>query len=115
MPPTDTLRSGERERDQPYIKRQSSKCFEHRESQATAMSVDFTGQWVLLAGRRNLALQRLGQDNMVLRKYYTNSKYEVSAAEFAVCPESKESCAIAVCSLLLVCKHFYWRYFQPNY
>ncbi|KAL9922949.1 WD repeat domain 59 isoform 1-T1 [Glossina fuscipes fuscipes] len=112
MPPTDTLRSGERERDQPYIKRQSSKCFEHRESQATAMSVDFTGQWVLLAGRRNLALQRLGQDNMVLRKYYTNSKYEVSAAEFAVCPESKESCAIATSQHIDVMT---WGAAEPRY
>uniref|UniRef100_A0A1A9WBJ0 RWD domain-containing protein n=1 Tax=Glossina brevipalpis TaxID=37001 RepID=A0A1A9WBJ0_9MUSC len=110
--PTDTLRSGDRERDQQYIKRQSNKCFEHRESQATAMSVDFTGQWVLLAGRRNLALQRLGQDEMMLRKYYTNSKYEVSAAEFAVCPESKESCAIATSQHIDVVT---WGAAEPRY
>ncbi|XP_037959724.1 GATOR complex protein Wdr59 [Teleopsis dalmanni] len=95
MPPTDALRSGEREREQSYIIRQSNNSYEHRESQATAMSVDYTGQWVLLAGRRHLALQRLGQDDGTLRKYYRNSKYEVSAAEFAICPNRQEFCAIA--------------------
>lgn len=103
MPSNDTLRNGDRGLgvsggEQSNYIRQSDKVYEHRESQATAMTVDYTGQWVLLAGRRHLTLQRLGQDDGdgFLRKYNTNSKYEVSAAEFAICPESKESCAIAV-------------------
>lgn len=97
MAPTDTFRNGEREREQEsHLVRQSSKCYEHRESQATAMTVDYTGEWALLAGRRHLSLQRLSQEDGVLRKYATNSKYKVSAAEFAICPASKEACAIAV-------------------
>lgn len=85
-----------RERENAHIIQQSNKCYEHRELQATAMSVDYTGQWVLLAGRRHLALQRLGQDDGTLREFQRNSKYEVSAAEFATLPNRQEYCAIAV-------------------
>lgn len=110
MPPTETLRagsgSGERSErgagggvsggsEQTYIIRQSNKCYEHRDSQATAMSVDYSGQWVLLAGRGHLALQRLGQDDGTLRRHERQSKYDVSVAEFAICPSRKEYCAIA--------------------
>lgn len=72
------------------------------------MSVDWSGQWALLAGRRHLALQSLNildkdeQDESGsqagLQKFYRNSKYEVSAAEWAICEGSKEYCAIAVSS-----------------
>lgn len=110
MPPTETLRPGERGGsaaggsgaaigggpEHTYIIRQSNKCYEHRDSQATAMSVDYSGQWVLLAGRGHLALQRLGQDDGTLRRHERQSKYEVSVAEFAICPSRKEYCAIAV-------------------
>jgi len=105
MPPTETLRPGERGGaggsatggpEQTYIIRQSNKYYEHRDSQATAMSVDYSGQWVLLAGRGHLALQRLGQDDGSLRRHERQSKYEVSVAEFAICPSRKEYCAIAV-------------------
>lgn len=112
MPPTETLRAGngsaERSErsvggsggtEQTYIIRQSNKCYEHRDSQATAMSVDYSGQWVLLAGRGHLALQRLGQDDGSLRRYERQSKYEVSVAEFAICPSRREYCAIAVSRL----------------
>ncbi|XP_068150301.1 GATOR2 complex protein Wdr59 [Drosophila tropicalis] len=103
MPPTETLRPGERGNgaggvgggEQTYMIRQSNKFYEHRDSQATAMSVDYTGQWVLLAGRGHLALQRLGQDDGTLRRHERQSKYEVSVAEFAICPSRKEYCAIA--------------------
>ncbi|XP_022214670.2 GATOR complex protein Wdr59 [Drosophila obscura] len=114
MPPTETLRSGERAggagaggggtgiggagsaaSEQTYIIKQSNKYYEHRDSQATAMSVDYSGQWVLLAGRGHLALQRLGQDDGTLRRHERQSKYEVSVAEFAICPSRKEYCAIA--------------------
>lgn len=76
--------------------------------QATAISVDYTGQWMLvkfkiihlisfqlfiylsifinqLAGRRHLALQNLNNFNDEVKKFYRNSKYEVSCAEFAIC------------------------------
>ncbi|XP_037810838.1 GATOR complex protein Wdr59 [Lucilia sericata] len=116
MPSTDTLRNVERggERELSSYIRQSDKVYEHRESQATAMTVDYTGQWVLLAGRRHLALQCLGQDDDdgFLRKYNTNSKYEVSAAEFAICPESKESCAIATSQHIDVVT---WGAAEPRY
>lgn len=110
MPPTETLRagsgSGERSggnSEQTYIIRQSNKCYEHRDSQATAMSVDYSGQWVLLAGRGYLALQRLGQDDGTLRRHERQSKYEVSVAEFAICPSRREYCAIAVSADSLKC------------
>ena len=77
--------------------RQCSKNYEYRSIQATAMSVDYTGKWVLLAGSRHLSLQRLGDsdDGTPRKSYSQTSKYEVSAAEFAICPNRKEFCAIA--------------------
>ncbi|XP_055837371.1 GATOR complex protein Wdr59 isoform X1 [Episyrphus balteatus] len=89
-------------REQSFIIRQSTNAYEHRDSLATAMSVDYSGQWVLLAGRRYLALQRLGQDDSTLRKYHRNSKYEVSSAEFAICHHRQEYCAIATSQLIEV-------------
>lgn len=38
-----------------------------------------------LAGRRHLALQNLNNFNDEVKKFYRNSKYEVSCAEFAIC------------------------------
>lgn len=60
--------------------------------------MDWTGSWVLLAGRRHLALQSLDKDenDESLRKFHRNSKYEVSSAEWAICENSQEYCAIAV-------------------
>lgn len=98
---------------------------EHRDLQATAMSVDWSGQFILLAGRlntifflgsylgksfhstipqffffrRHLALQSLDKfddDEDSLRKFYRNSKHEVSSAEWAICEHSQEYCALAV-------------------
>ncbi|XP_055383102.1 GATOR complex protein Wdr59 [Condylostylus longicornis] len=89
----------------PCVVRHSYSTFEHRDSQATAMSVDWTGQWVLLAGRRHLALQRLqnnNDDDCCLQKYHRNSKYDVSACEWAICENSKEYCAIATSQLIEV-------------
>ncbi|KAM7352061.1 WD repeat domain 59 isoform 2-T3 [Cochliomyia hominivorax] len=115
MPSSDILRNGERgERELSSFICQSGKVYEHRESQATAMTVDYTGQWVLLAGRRHLALQCLSQDydSGFLRNCNTDSKYEVSAAEFATCPESKESCAIATSQHIDVVT---WGAAEPRY
>ncbi|XP_017835175.1 GATOR complex protein Wdr59 [Drosophila busckii] len=98
MPPTETLRAGSGGGDRTIselVIRQSNKSYEHRDSQATAMSVDYSGQWVLLAGRGHLSLQRLGQEDNTLRRYERQSKYEVSVAEFAICPTKQEYCAIA--------------------
>ncbi|XP_030555484.1 GATOR complex protein WDR59 [Drosophila novamexicana] len=119
MPPTETLRagsgSGERSggnSEQTYIIRQSNKCYEHRDSQATAMSVDYSGQWVLLAGRGYLALQRLGQDDGTLRRHERQSKYEVSVAEFAICPSRREYCAIATSQNIDIVR---WGPAEPHY
>lgn len=77
------------------------------------MSVDWTGQWALLAGRRHLALQSLdlldehdGSGTEGLQKFYRNSKYEVSAAEWAICEGSQEYCAIATSQLIEVILRF---------
>lgn len=84
------------------LKQKCTWSTEHRKLQATAMSVDWTGEWALLAGRRHLALQPLDPDKMEhdenggLKMFYRNSKYEVSAAEWAICEGSREYCAIAV-------------------
>lgn len=109
----------------------------HRDLQATAMSVDWSGQWVLLAGRfvqcvaiprtminnsrfspngrRHLALQKLDIDQMeddnFLRKFHRNSKHEISAAEWAICGESQEYCAIATSQLIEVVT---WRSGDPT-
>ncbi|XP_075151910.1 WD repeat domain 59 [Haematobia irritans] len=111
MPTSDTLRAGDRSCG---IEQSNYNLYEHRESQATAMTVDYTGQFCLLAGRRYLTLQRLvaSKDDICLRKYNTNSKYEVSAAEFAICPESKESCAIATSQHIDVVT---WGAAEPRY
>lgn len=67
------------------------------------MSVDWTGQWVLRAGRRHLALQKLDEnEDSSLKKYHRNSKYDVSAAEWAICENSQEYCAIATSQLIEV-------------
>ncbi len=49
--------------------------------------------------RRHLALQSLDKfddDEDSLRKFYRNSKHEVSSAEWAICEHSQEYCALAV-------------------
>lgn len=89
-------------KDASCLSRHCSWYSEHRDLQATAMSVDFSGQWVLLAGRRYLALQSLvsqyddNDNEESLRKFHRNSKYEVSAAEWSICQNSQEYCAISV-------------------
>ncbi|XP_031776715.1 GATOR complex protein WDR59-like isoform X2 [Nasonia vitripennis] len=52
---------------------------EHRDLQANTMAVDVTGNHVLLAGRRYLAIKHL--DEEPLRKFHRQSKYEVGSAE----------------------------------
>ncbi|XP_059613286.1 GATOR complex protein Wdr59 isoform X2 [Phlebotomus argentipes] len=99
--------------DPPMQKRKSSWCAKHSDMDATAMSVDFTGQWVLLAGRRHLALQSLQrpeEEDEVLQKFQRNSKYEVSTAKFAICSHSQELCAIATSQLIEVVT---WEYRDP--
>lgn len=123
-------------REAPCVTRETAWSRTHRDLQATAMSVDWSGQWVLLAGRygssaalfypvhnkmnifhfrRHLALQKLDIDQMdddnFLRKFHRNSKHEISAAEWAICQESQEYCAIATSQLIEVVT---WRSGDPT-
>ncbi|XP_031624993.1 GATOR complex protein Wdr59, partial [Contarinia nasturtii] len=102
-------------REPPCVTRDAAWSRTHRDLQATAMSIDYSGQWVLLAGRRHLALQKLDpdqtNDDNFLRKYHRNSKHEITAAEWAICDESQEYCAIATSQLIEVVT---WRSGDPN-
>ncbi|XP_054266064.1 GATOR complex protein WDR59-like isoform X1 [Macrosteles quadrilineatus] len=68
---------------------------EHRDLQASAMAVDSTGSFVLLAGRRFLGLKKLDDSSDVLRKFPRQSKYEVGTAEWNPNHQEKELCAIS--------------------
>ncbi|XP_044734726.1 GATOR complex protein WDR59 isoform X2 [Chrysoperla carnea] len=70
---------------------------EHRDLQASAMAVDSTGTYVLLAGRRYLAIKNLEDEQPdSLRKFARpQSNYEVSVAEWNPSLQNKEICAIA--------------------
>lgn len=132
-------------REPPCVTRDAAWSRTHRDLQATAMSIDYSGQWVLLAGRfayhffcneiisntknlwlfsyfllihyfrRHLALQKLDpdqtNDDNFLRKFHRNSKHEITAAEWAICEESQEYCAIATSQLIEVVT---WRSGDPN-
>lgn len=66
--------------------------------QATALSINYNGSFLLLAGRRHLALQNLenlDENQEPIKLFHRNSKFEVSCAEFAICERSSNNCAIA--------------------
>lgn len=68
--------------------------------QATALSINYNGSFLLLAGRRHLALQNIenideNPNQEPLKLFHRNSKFEVSCAEFAICERSSNNCAIA--------------------
>lgn len=50
-------------------------------------------------------------DDNFLRKFHRNSKHEITAAEWAICDESQEYCAIATSQLIEVVT---WRSGDPN-
>ncbi|XP_008215215.1 GATOR complex protein WDR59 isoform X1 [Nasonia vitripennis] len=66
---------------------------EHRDLQANTMAVDVTGNHVLLAGRRYLAIKHL--DEEPLRKFHRQSKYEVGSAEWNPNLANCHLCAIS--------------------
>ncbi|XP_046999380.1 GATOR complex protein WDR59 isoform X1 [Schistocerca americana] len=68
---------------------------EHRDLQASAMAVDWTGVYVLLAGRRYLAVKNLNDPSDALHKVPRHSKYEVGAAQWNPSSTNKELCAIS--------------------
>ncbi|GLV45719.1 WD repeat domain 59 [Carabus blaptoides fortunei] len=69
---------------------------EYRDLQAGAMAVDSTGTYVLLAGRRYIAIKNLDDiESETLRKFPRQSKYEVGVAEWNPLPHNKQLCAIS--------------------
>ncbi|XP_012550057.1 GATOR2 complex protein WDR59 isoform X2 [Bombyx mori] len=71
--------------------------WEYRELQATAMTVDYTGNNVLLAGRRCLAIKQINQeeDGNAVKKYPRQSKYDAAGAEWCQSYHGQKLCAIA--------------------
>ncbi|XP_049867496.1 GATOR complex protein WDR59 [Pectinophora gossypiella] len=82
---------------------QQSQCseiakWEYRELQATAMSVDYTGNNVLLAGRRWLAIKQISLEEDagdIVKKYPRHSKYDAAGAEWCQTYQGQKLCAIA--------------------
>ncbi|XP_020283818.1 WD repeat-containing protein 59 isoform X2 [Pseudomyrmex gracilis] len=68
---------------------------EHRDLQANAMSVDATGNYVLLAGRRYLAVKYLDEDTNTVKKFQRQSKYEVGCAVWNLNIQNCHLCAIS--------------------
>ncbi|XP_058792882.1 GATOR complex protein WDR59 isoform X2 [Phymastichus coffea] len=68
---------------------------EHRDVQANTMAVDVTGNHVLLAGRRYLAIKHLDEESESLRKFHRQSKYEVGSAEWNPNLANCHLCAIS--------------------
>ncbi|XP_041980918.1 GATOR complex protein WDR59 [Aricia agestis] len=72
--------------------------WEYRELQATAMSVDYSGNNVLLAGRRWLAIKQISLDEEpgeIVKKYPRHSKYDAAGAEWCQTYAGQRLCAIA--------------------
>ncbi|XP_066251139.1 GATOR2 complex protein WDR59 isoform X1 [Euwallacea similis] len=70
-------------------------ALECKDLQANAMSIDCTGTYVLLAGRRCIALRNLDEEYENIFKFPRSSKYDVGAAEWNPTPQNKELCAIS--------------------
>lgn len=73
--------------------------WEYRELQATAMSVDYSGNNVLLAGRRSLAIKQINLEEDagdIVKKYPRHSKYDAAGAEWCQTYHGQKLCAIAV-------------------
>lgn len=68
---------------------------EHPDLQASAMAVDWSGSFVLLAGRRYFGLKNMSEPLEALKKFTRQSKYDVGAAEWNPHKENKELCAIS--------------------
>ncbi|XP_050309674.1 GATOR complex protein WDR59 isoform X2 [Anthonomus grandis grandis] len=70
-------------------------ALECKDLQANAMSVDCTGTYALLAGRRCIALRNLDEEYENILKFPRTSKYEVGAAEWNPTSHHKDICAIS--------------------
>ncbi|XP_072391428.1 GATOR2 complex protein WDR59 isoform X1 [Diabrotica undecimpunctata] len=71
-------------------------ALECKDLQANAMAIDSTGNFVLLAGRRYLAIRNLEDIvNVGFQKFPRQSKYDVGAAEWNPTTYHKELCVIS--------------------
>ncbi|KAJ8920742.1 hypothetical protein NQ315_004881 [Exocentrus adspersus] len=70
-------------------------ALECKDLQANAMAVDSTGTYVLLAGRRYLAIRNLEEQYESILKFPRQSKYDVGAAEWNPTLHHKELCVIS--------------------
>ncbi|XP_008194273.2 GATOR2 complex protein WDR59 [Tribolium castaneum] len=70
-------------------------ALEGRDLQANAMAVDNSGTYVLLAGRRYIAIRNLDEDLEVVQKFPRQSKYDVGAAEWNPTNHNRELCVIS--------------------
>ncbi|CRK93507.1 CLUMA_CG007043, isoform A [Clunio marinus] len=87
--------------EKPVVKT-SEYCRSLDDLQATALSINYNGTFLLLAGRRHLAVQNLENKTEPAKMFHRNSKFEVSCAEFAICQHSSNLCAIATSQLIQV-------------
>ncbi|CAG9771641.1 unnamed protein product [Ceutorhynchus assimilis] len=81
-------------------------ALECKDLQANAMSLDCTGTYALLAGRRWIALRNLDEEYENVFKIPRTSKYEVSAVEWNPTAHNKQLCAIAINEKLEI---LHWR------
>ncbi|KAJ8954387.1 hypothetical protein NQ318_011060 [Aromia moschata] len=70
-------------------------ALECKDLQANAMAVDSTGTYVLLAGRRYLAIRNLEDEYELVQKFPRQSKYDVGAAEWNPTTYHQELCVIS--------------------
>uniref|UniRef100_A0A0V0G8I0 Putative conserved wd40 repeat-containing protein n=1 Tax=Triatoma dimidiata TaxID=72491 RepID=A0A0V0G8I0_TRIDM len=66
---------------------------EHQDLEATAMAVDWSGVFILLAGRKYLGLKNLMDASDALKKFPRHCKHDVGSAEWS--PLQKDLCAIS--------------------
>nr|CAH7717717.1 unnamed protein product [Callosobruchus chinensis] len=70
-------------------------ALECKDLQANAMAIDSSGNYVLLGGRRYLAIRNLKDEYEVVQKYPRQSKYDVGVAEWNPTQFHKELCVIS--------------------
>lgn len=70
-------------------------ALEGKDLQANAMAIDNTGTFVLLAGRRYIAIRNLNEECEIVQKFPRHSKYDVGSAEWNPTFQNKELCVIS--------------------
>ncbi|XP_045471317.1 GATOR complex protein WDR59 isoform X2 [Harmonia axyridis] len=70
-------------------------ALEGKDLQANAMAVDLTGTYVLLAGRRYIALHNLEEECEIVQKFPRHSKYDVGVAEWNPTMHHRDLCVIS--------------------